>query len=321
MNDTLVTVFGGSGFLGRHAVRCLAQAGYRVRVAVRHPNLANYLLPAGHVGQIQVMKVNVRDEAQVSAALGGADAAVNLVGILYPAGGQDFGSIHTEAPATIAKCAKAAGMKTLVHVSTVGISTDSESVYSRTKAEGEEALRREFPDATILRPSLVFGPEDNFFNKFASLARFAPALPLIGGGHTKFQPVFVGDVAEAIRKCVSDPSTCGKTYELGGPSVYSFKEMFEIILRTIDRKRLLVPFPYWIAYSKAFFLQFLPGTLLTPDQVTFLKTDNVVSDGALTLSDLGINADSLEAVLPSYLWRFRREGQYQDISAARAPQK
>ncbi|HSZ73468.1 MAG TPA: complex I NDUFA9 subunit family protein [Rhizomicrobium sp.] len=321
MNDTLVTVFGGSGFLGRHAVRFLAQAGYRVRVAVRYPNLANYLLPAGHVGQIQIVKCNVRDEAQVSAALAGANAAINLVGILHPAGGQGFEAIHVEAPATIAKCAKAAGVKTLVHVSTVGIATNSESVYSRTKAKGDEAVRHAFPDATILKPSLVFGPEDNFFNKFASLARFVPALPLIGGGHTKFQPVFVGDVAEAIHICVRDETTRGKTYELGGPSVYSFKEIFEIILRTIDRKRLLVPFPYWIAYSKAFVLQFLPGTLLTPDQVTFLKTDNVVSDGALTLADLGIRPDSLEAVLPSYLWRFRREGQYQDISAARAPQK
>jgi uncharacterized protein YbjT (DUF2867 family) len=322
MNNTLVTVFGGSGFLGRHAVRALAQAGYRVRVAVRYPNLANYLVPAGHVGQIQILKTNVRDEAHVAAAVAGADAVVNLVGILYPAGGQSYEAMHAEAPATIGKCAKAAGVKTVLHISTVGVSTDSESVYSRTKAEGDEAVRREFAEATILRPSLVFGPEDNFFNKFASLARFAPLLPLIGGGHTKFQPVFVGDVAAAIRKCIEDSATRGKTYELGGPAVYSFKEMLEIILRETGRKRLLVPVPFWLANIKAFFLQFLPGTLLTPDQVTFLKTDNVVADGALTLADLGIVADSMEAILPSYLWRFRREGQYQEsLSAARAPQK
>ena len=322
MNNTLVTVFGGSGFLGRHAVRALAQAGYRVRVAVRYPNLANYLVPAGHVGQIQILKTNVRDEAQVAAAIASADAVVNLVGILYPAGGQSYQAMHADAPAMIGKCAKAAGVKTIVHVSTVGIATDSESVYSRTKAEGEEALRHEFPEATILRPSLVFGPEDNFFNKFGWLARMAPVLPLIGGGKTRFQPVFVGDVASAIRKCVEDSSTRGKTYELGGPSVYSFKEMLQIILHETGRTRLLVPVPFWLANIKAFFLQFLPGTLLTPDQVTFLKTDNVVAKGALPLADLGIVADSMEAILPSYLWRFRREGQYQEpLSAARAPQK
>jgi uncharacterized protein YbjT (DUF2867 family) len=322
MNNTIVTVFGGSGFLGRHAVQALARAGYRVRVAVRYQHLANYLIPAGNVGQIQIVKTNVLDEAQVAAALAGADVAVNLVGILYPAGGQSYEGVHAQAPGIIGKCAKAAGVETVVHISTVGISTESESVYSRTKAEGEDALGREFPDATILRPSLVFGPEDNFFNKFASLARFAPALPLIGGGHTKFQPVFVGDVAAAIRKCVEDSSTRGKTYELGGPAVYSFKEMLQIVLRESGRRRLLVPVPYWLANIKAFFLQFLPGTLLTPDQVTFLKTDNVVAPGALTLADLGIVADSMEAILPSYLWRFRREGQYQGpLSEARAPQK
>jgi uncharacterized protein YbjT (DUF2867 family) len=309
---SLVTVFGGSGFLGRSAVRALAKAGYRIRVAVRHPNRAQYLPPMGSVGQIQLVKCDVLDEEAVARAVHGADAVVNLVGILYPAGGQGYEAVHVRAPATIGKVAKAAGVTTFVHISTPGISTDSQSDYARTKAEGEIALRHEFPDATILRPSLVAGPEDNFFNKFAGLARIAPALPLIGGGHTKFQPVFVGDVAAAVAKCVSDPATHGKTYELGGPAVYSFKEMIELILRETDRKRVLIPIPFWIASIKAFFLQFLPGTLLTPDQVRFLKTDNIVAPDALTFRDLGIVPDSLEAVLPSYLWRFRPKGQFDE---------
>jgi len=316
---TLVTVFGGSGLIGRHTVRALARAGYRVRVAVRAPNLAMYLLPAGNVGQIQIVKCNVRNAEQVAAALHGADAAINLVGVLYSRGSQSFQALHADAPATIAKAAKDAGVETLVHISTMGISTESESIYSRSKAQGDEAVRAEFPQATLVKPSIIFGPEDNFFNKFANLARFLPALPLIGGGYTKFQPVFVGDVAAAIVKCVSDPATRGKTYELGGPNVYSFKEMLEIILRVTDRKRFLIPIPFWLATIQAFFLQFLPEPLLTPDQVRFLKTGNVVSPDALTFKDLGIAPDSLEAVLPTYLWRFRARGQYEEtgrVSAA-----
>ena len=308
----LVTVFGGSGFIGRHAVRALAQAGYRVRVAVRAPNLANFLLPAGHVGQIQLFKCNVRNPDQVAAALHGASAAVNLVGVLNSRGDQSFEALHAEAPATIARAAKDAGIETLVHISTPGISPASDAAYSSSKARGDAGLRAAFPLATILKPSLVFGPEDNFFNKFASLARLAPALPLIGGGKTKFQPVFVGDVADAIVKCVRDPATRGKTYELCGPAIASFKEMLQLILRVSGRARLLVPVPFWLAYIKAFFLQFMPEPLLTPDQVTFLKTDNVVGPDALTLKDLGIVPDSMEAILPTYLWRFRPRGQYED---------
>jgi uncharacterized protein YbjT (DUF2867 family) len=315
----LVTVFGGSGLIGRHTVRALARAGHRVRVAVREPNLANYLLPAGHVGQIQIVKCNVTNAEQVAAALRGADAAINLVGVLYSRGSQSFQALHADAPATIAKAAKNAGLETLVHISTMGISPQSESAYSRTKAEGDEALRAEFPQATLVRPSIIFGPEDDFFNKFANLARFLPALPLIGGGNTKFQPVFVGDVAQAILTCIEQPATRGKIYELGGPDVCTFRQILETILRVTDRKRFLVPVPFRLASIKAFFLQFLPKPLLTPDQVTFLKTDNVVSPGALTLKDLGIAPASMDAVLPSYLWRFRARGQYEEagrISAA-----
>jgi NADH dehydrogenase len=264
------------------------------------------------------MKCNVLDEDAVARAVQGADAVINLVGILYPAGGQNYEDIHVDAPQTIARAAKAAAVETLVHVTTMGISLDSESNYSRTKAEGEIAVRQIFADATLIKPSIVFGPEDNFFNKFAGLARLLPVLPLVGGGHTKFQPVFVGDVANAIVKCVEDTDTRGKTFELGGPVVYSFKEMLQAILRATGRSRLLIPLPFWLASFQGFFLQFLPGKLLTPDQVTFLKTDNVVAHGVLTLKDLGIQPDSLETVLPSYLWRFRPKGQYENSASERA---
>jgi NADH dehydrogenase len=323
MNNQVVTVFGGSGFLGRNAVRALAQAGYRIRVAVRCPANANYLPPMGHVGQIQLFRCNVRDPEQVAGALKGASAAINLTGLLSQRGGQSFRAIHTEAAESIAKAAAGAGVKALVHVSAIGADPDSQSKYACTKGEGEARVRAAFPDAAILRPSIVFGPEDKFFNKFAGLARFLPALPLIGGGHTKFQPVFVGDVAAAILRCVQDTNTRGKTYELGGPNVFSFKELMRIMLHEIGRRRILLPMPFFLARIEAFFLQ-IPATilpvdpLLTMDQVTLLRSDNVVSAGALTLADLGIAPDSLEAILPTYLWRFRAKGQYQDVTPSRA---
>lgn len=309
---SLVTVFGGSGFLGRHTVRALAGAGYRVRVAVRRPNLANFLVPMGTVGQIQIVKANVDDDDQIAAAIRGADIVVNLVGILYQSGHQRFESLHAEAAGAIAKAAKAAGAHSLIQVSAIGADTESESAYARTKAEGEARVRDAFPDATILRPSILFGPEDNFFNRFAGLARMLRFLPLIGGGTTKFQPVYASDVAAAIVKCTQDATTRAKTYELGGPSIYSFKELMALILRETGRKNLLLPVPYWIAMPQATFLQMLPSPLLTRDQVKLLKTDNVVSSGALTLADLGIQPDSLEAILPAYLWRFRAEGQFEE---------
>lgn len=309
---SLVTVFGGSGFLGRNAVRALAKAGYRIRVAVRYPNQAQYLPPMGSVGQIQLMKCNVLDQDAVARACQGADAVVNLVGILAPAGGQGFDDVHVAAVGNIAMAAKAAGARTLVHVSSLGADAEAESHYAKTKGEGEKLLREEFSNATILRPSLLAGPDDDFFNKFAALARMLPMLPLIGGGHTKFQPVFVGDVADAIVKCVSDTATKGKTYELGGPGTYSFKALMQLVLQETGRSRLLLPVPFWLASIKAMFLQFLPGKLLTPDQVTSLKADNLVSPNALTFKDLGIAPDSIEAILPSYLWRFRPRGEYDE---------
>jgi NADH dehydrogenase len=312
---SLVTVFGGSGFLGRHTVRALAKAGYRIRVAVRHPNLGNFLLPMGSVGQIQIVKTNIEDVDQIAAAVRGADVVINLVGILYQSGHQSFDSIHAEAAGAIAAAAKSAGAQSFIQVSSIGADEESESAYARTKAEGETRVRAAFPDATILRPSIVFGPEDNFFNRFAALARMLPFLPLIGGGTTKFQPVYVSDIAAAIVKCAQDPATRGRLYELGGPGIYSFKDLMELILRETCRKRLLVPVPFAIAMLQATFLQLLPKPLLTRDQVKLLKFDNVVSAGALTLADLGIQADSLEAILPSYLWRFRAEGQFEEFVA------
>ncbi|MBS0278994.1 MAG: complex I NDUFA9 subunit family protein [Proteobacteria bacterium] len=309
---SLVTIFGGSGFIGRNAVRALAKAGYRIRVAVRYPNLAHYLPPMGTVGQIQLMKCNVNDADQVARAMQGADAVVNLVGVLYSRGKQTFDALQAHAPGTIAMAAKAAGAKTFVQVSAIGADEDSESDYARTKAEGERAVREEFPAAAILRPSIVFGPEDAFFNKFASLARLLPFLPLIGGGQTKFQPVFVGDVADAIVTCVSDPATQGNTYELGGPGIYSFRDLMQFILRETGRSRPLLPVPFFLASLKAMFLQFLPTPPLTPDQVTLLKTDNVVSSGARTFKDLGIQPDSIEAIVPAYLYRFRPKGQFDE---------
>jgi NADH dehydrogenase len=322
-NKPLVTVFGGSGFLGRHTVRALAKAGHRVRVAVRHAHGGYFLIPSGTVGQIQVVKCEVQDKDQVAAALVGADAVVNLTGIITQSGHNSFEGLHVEAAANIAAAARAAGIATLVHVSVLGADAQSPSRYACTKGEGEAKVRAAFPDATILRPSLTFGPEDRLFNKFASLARFVPALPLVGGGRTRFQPVFVGDVAAAVQRAVEDTGTRGKTYELGGPTVYSFEALMRVMLETIGRKRLLVKLPFFLASIKAFFLQMtkLVGVepLLTPDQVTFLKTDHIVKPGALTLADLGIAPVALEAVIPSYLWRFRAKGQYEDVATSRVP--
>jgi NADH dehydrogenase len=313
MKSTLVTVFGGSGFLGRNVVRALAKQGYRIRVAVRRPRLANYLIPAGVVGQIQLVKADVCDTDDIAAALAGAQAVINLTGILYAGGGQSFADVHADAAGHIAEAAKAAGIKTLVHVSAIGADPNSDSSYAQSKAEGEKRIREAFPDAAILRPSIMFGADDSFFNRFAALARFLPFLPLIGGGHTKFQPVFVGDVAAAVVRCLDDASTRGKTYELGGPNVYSFKELMQIVLNTTDRKRILLPVPFAVAYAQAFFLGLLPSPVLTMDQVTLLKTDNVAAAGAPGLEELGITTPtSVEAEVPTYLWRFRPKGQYED---------
>ncbi len=312
----LVTVFGASGFVGRHAVRALAKEGWRIRAISRHPNLANYLRPAGSVGQILIQKGNVHDDASVAAAVAGADAVINLTGVLYGSGENSFEATHVDAAGRIARLAREAGVKSFVHISTIGADTQAHSRYAQSKGRGEIKVREEFPEATILRPSLVFGPEDEFFNKFAWLARFLPVLPLLGGGHTKFQPVYVGDVAAAIVHALNDAKTRGKTYELGGPAVFTFKKLMQIILHETGRTRILLPWPFFLASINAFFLGLLPKPLLTMDQVRLLQTDNVVGSSALTFADLDITPDAVEAVVPSYLWRFRARGQFEEVVSA-----
>ncbi len=311
---TLVTVFGGSGFIGRYAVRALANAGHRVRVCVRHPNLANYLLPMGHVGQIQVVRANATDAEAVERALAGADAAINLVGILYESGKQRFQSLHTEAAATIAAAAAQQGVRRLVHVSALGADAQSPSHYAQSKGRGEERVRQAFPAADILRPSVVFGPEDQFFNRFAALARILPALPLIGGGNTRFQPVYVVDIARAIMACLDGTLPHGQLYELGGPRIYTFKEILQLILAETNRRRWLVPIPFPLAEIQGTILGLLPSPHLTRDQVELLKHDNVVEAGAAGFAELGIDPQPVEAVITSYIWRFRRKGQFETAS-------
>ncbi|HEY4275681.1 MAG TPA: complex I NDUFA9 subunit family protein [Rhizomicrobium sp.] len=316
MQAKQITIFGGSGFLGRHTVRALAKTGWRIKVACRYPNQAFFLRPLGQVGQIALIKCDITDPEQIEAALHGSDAAINLPGLLY-ARGQSFEDVHVTGAANVAEAATRLGIGALVHVSALGADLESKSHYAQTKATGEVRVRAAFPAATILRPSIVFGPEDQFFNKFAGLARFSPALPLIGGGRTRFQPVFVGDVACAIGAVLTDPQAAGRTYELGGPTVYSFRELLQIILRETGRKRVLVPLPFWLATFKAFFLQLAPKPLLTPDQVALLRQDNIVSPTAFSLADLGIHPTTVEAEVPAYLWRFRAKGEYADL----VPQK
>jgi uncharacterized protein YbjT (DUF2867 family) len=311
--ETLVTVFGGSGFLGRHVVRALAQRQYRIRAAVRRPELCGYLRPMGRVGQINAVQANLRYPESIAAAVRDTDIVVNLVGILFERGAQRFDAVQVEGAEAVALAAKASGAR-LVHISAIGADENSLSHYARSKAEGEQRVLAADPSATIMRPSTLFGPEDDFFNRFAALARIAPALPLPGGGHTRFQPAFVGNVAEAIAKAVDGDTKAGAIYELGGPDARSFKELMEFTLATIQRRRLLVPVPFPVMKLQAAFLQFMPKPLLTPDQVELLKIDNVVSDTARqdgrTLEGLGIIPETVDAIVPSYLWRFRKAGQF-----------
>jgi uncharacterized protein YbjT (DUF2867 family) len=311
--DTLVTVYGGSGFLGRHVVRALARRGYRIRVAVRRPELTGHLQPLGRVGQIHAVQTNIRYAPSVAAAARDAQVLVNLVGILFERGRQRFDAVQTFGAEQVALAASAHDAR-MVHVSAIGADENSTSHYARSKAAAERLVHAAQPSAVIMRPSIVFGPEDDFFNRFGSLARIAPALPLIGGGHTRFQPVFVGDVAVAIAEAVDGNARAGTTYELGGPDVETFKELMSYVLATINRKRLLVPLPFALAKFKARFLQFLPKPPLTPDQVELLRGDSVVSDTAMrdqrTLQGLGITPETITAIVPSYLYRFRKTGQF-----------
>jgi uncharacterized protein YbjT (DUF2867 family) len=316
--DTLVTVFGGSGFLGRHVVRALANRGYLIRVAVRRPELTGHLQPLGRVGQIHAVQANLRFPQSVEAAARDADIVINLVGILFERGRQSFDAVQALGAEAVARAAFAAGAR-LIHVSAIGADEDSPSLYARSKAKGERLVLAVQPQAVIMRPSIVFGPEDDFFNRFAALARVSPALPLPGGGHTRFQPVFAGDIGEAIAMAVDGEAKAGAIYELGGPDVRSFKELMEFTLATIERRRLLVPVPFALLKLQAAVLQFLPKAPLTPDQVELLKSDNVVAaaarDQGRTLEGLGFVPESILAIVPDYLWRFRKTGQFHGRTA------
>lgn len=300
--------------MGRHVVRALAKRGYRIRVACRRPDLAGHVVPLGVPGQIVPVQANIRFPASVAAVCDGAYAVINLTGVLYSSGAQSFDAVHVFGASAVAKAAKTAKAQVLIHLSAIGADENSTSAYARSKAEGEKAARSAFLGATIIRPSIVFGPEDNFFNQFAKMARLSPALPLIGGGGTKFQPVFVGDVAEAVAKLIDRGVADGKTYELGGPEVMSFKQILKYILDTTQRRRLLLPIPFGIAKLMGAIAGLMPKPALTTDQVESLKTDNLVSANATkdgrTLEGLGITARTVEAIVPSYLYRFRKAGQF-----------
>jgi uncharacterized protein YbjT (DUF2867 family) len=320
--DTLVAVFGGSGFLGRHVVRALAKRQYRVRVVVRRPDLAGHLQPLGRVGQIHAVQANVRYRPSVVAAVRGCDVVVNLVGILFESGRQRFDAVQGFGAEGVAMAAAAHDAR-MVHVSAIGADQNSTAAYARAKWHGEQLVRAATPDATIFRPSILFGPNDDFFNRFAGIARLSPVLPLVGGGHTRFQPAFAGDVAEAIAKAVDGATRAGAIYELGGPEIFTFKELMQFVLATIERRRLLVPLPFGVAKLQAAVfelvsklpLRFLSKPLLTRDQVELLRYDNVVSDAArgdgCTLEGLGIVPQTAAAIVPTYLWRFRKAGQFQ----------
>jgi len=331
MAGRLVTVFGGNGFVGRHIVQRLANQGDRVRVACRDPESATYLKPLGDPGQIVTIKANVGELKEVERAVEGADVVINCVGVLAPLGRNTFPRAHVDGAGNVAKAAKAGGAASLVHISALGADLESAAHYARTKAEGENAVRDAFPEAVILRPSIIIGPEDGFMNMFAAIARWSPVMPIFGcpfmpkfkmepgqdtdwrfptfefcdSGGTRFQPIYVGDVADAVIKGLDTPSAQGKVFELTGPCIYTFRRLMELMLKNIGRKRLIVPYPMPLAYVTAFFMEFIPGKPLTRDQVRMLKIDNVSSAENPTLKDLGLSPRNIESVLPSYLGTYR----------------
>ncbi len=315
----LVTIYGGSGFVGRYIARRMAKAGWRIRVAVRRPNEAIFVKPYGVVGQVEPVFCNIRDDASVADVMLGADAVVNCVGILAPAGKNTFDAIQAEGAERIARIAAQQGVKKLVHVSAIGADAGSDSDYSRTKAEGEAGILAHMPDAVILRPSIVFGPEDEFFNRFASMSRLGPLLPVVGAS-TKFQPVYVEDVAKAAELALTTDDVTPGIYELGGPEIKTFRALMEQMLEVIRRKRGVVNIPFWAANLMGFGFD-LANTLslglipaqITQDQVRNLRNDNVVGETARGFAELGIKPVSMDAVLPEYLWRFRPSGQYDAI--------
>jgi NADH dehydrogenase len=316
MRDHRTAVLGGSGFIGRYVVKRLAARGHVIAVGCRNAEAAKFLKPLGDVGQIVPLNIAIGDEALLPAFLADNDWLVNCVGILRESGAQSFELLHYTGPARLARFARETGVDRFVHISAIGADSRSSSAYARTKAAGEQAVRDAFPTVTILRPSVVFGPEDQFFNRFAAMATMSPVLPLIGGGETRFQPVYVGDVADAIVKCLEDPGTAGRIYELGGPKIYTFREALELVLSEIRRKRRFIDLPFGVAALQARLMSVLPNPPLTPDQVELLKSDSIVSSGAMNLASLGIAATAAEVILPTYLDRFRRGGWYERRSRA-----
>ena len=318
--QNLVTVFGGSGFVGTQAVRYLAKAGWRIRVAGRNPGLAYKMRLLGDVGQIDVVQANIRDVPSLERALEGASASLNLVGLLYETGRQKFDAVHVEGARNVAETARRMGVQRVVQMSALGADERSASEYARSKAEAEIAVREVYPDAAMVRPSIVFGTGDGFFEKFAKMAQISPFLPLVGGGTNRYQPIFVGDLGQALARIVTDPASAGQTFELGGPGVFTFRELLEKLLAETGQRRLLLPMPYAAAgligsafdISNALGLSGVISPALTSDQVPLLKADNVATGQYPGLADLGVTATTLEAILPTYLYRYRRGGQYAD---------
>jgi uncharacterized protein YbjT (DUF2867 family) len=307
MAPKIVTIIGGTGFVGRYVVRLLAKSGYRLRVIARNPDAALPLKTAGDVGQIVLMSGNLAKPETLAGKLEDSFAVINLVGILFERGRQSFTHLHAQGAEKLAQMARTAGVKRFIHMSSLGVDKTSGSQYARSKMLGEKAIAAAFPQSTILRPSVIFGPEDNFFNQFAQMASLAPLLPLIGGGQTRFQPVYVGDIAAAVEAALVRDDVQGQMYELGGPQVYTLKEIFEYVLTTTGKHRKLLSVPFGIASAMGAMSELLPRPPLTRDQVKLLKHDNVVSPGAKTFAQLGISPTTIDIVVPDYLARFHRK--------------
>ena len=309
-NQKIIAIFGAGGFLGKHLMRQLTKLDYRVKVATRNPYIKGYLKPLGSPGQIELFKTNIFDQKNVEQVLKNCDLVINLVGILYETRKQKFDQIHSQFPNLLSKLCNELGIKNLVHISALGVKEKHNSKYIQSKLQGEKNIQENFKPSVILRPSIVFGPEDKFFNTFASIAQFSPFLPLVGGGKTKFAPIYVVDVANFIAKAIELNNSEPKIYELGGPKNYSFKELMEILLIEIKKKRLLLPVPFSVARFQSYFLQMMPNPLLTPDQVELLKHNNIVSGDYPTLKDLGVTGTPIQTILPKYIYRFRTGGQF-----------
>ena len=309
-NQKIICLFGGGGFLGKHLMRQLTRLDYRVKVATRNPYLKGYLKPLGNPGQIELFKINIFNSEDLKQVLKNCDFVINLVGILHETRKQKFSQIHSQFPYLLSNLCNEIGINNLIHVSALGIKERHLSRYIQSKLQGEKNIQENFKPSVILRPSVIFGPEDKFLNTFASIAQFSPVLPLIGGGKTKFAPIYVGDVAKAIVKALELNNSEPKIYELGGPENYSFKELMEILLTEIKKKRFLVPVPFGFAKFQSYFLQMMPNPLLTPDQVELLKHNNIVSGDYPTLKDLGITGTAVQSILPKYIYRFRAGGQF-----------